>query len=146
MAKRCLNTRAVGAVVVVCSLFVAASAFGNSLTVDNTFDSGPGSLRAAIASASDGDTIDVHVAGTITLTSGPLTIRRNSTILGPGPSSLATVGDNYSRVFTIADVGAATVVISGLAIRNGNAATIRARRSSATAPCRTMRRCSARAS
>ena len=56
----------------------------STLTVVNTADSGPGSLRATIAGAAAGDTIVFNhaLAGqTITLTSGELTIatpRRNS--------------------------------------------------------------------
>ena len=77
-----------------------------------------GSLRDAIASASAGDTINFSVRGAITLSSGALSIRKNLTISGPGASNLA-IGGNNSRVFTIADFGTATVVISALTIRNG---------------------------
>src|SRR5881296_3734781 len=77
-----------------------------------------GSLRVAIASASAGDTINFSVRGAITLSSGALSIRKNLTISGPGASNLA-IGGNNSRVFTIADFGTATVVISALTIRNG---------------------------
>src|SRR5438477_5225130 len=41
-----------------------------TLTITNTNDSGVGSLRDALAGASDGDTINFSVTGTITLTSG----------------------------------------------------------------------------
>ena len=45
----------------------------NIIVVTNTNDSGPGSLRQALADANDGDTIDATgVSGTILLTSGEL--------------------------------------------------------------------------
>ena len=50
-----------------------------TLTVTNTADSGTGSLRQALADASDGDTIDFDAAlngQTISLTSGELAIDR----------------------------------------------------------------------
>ena len=47
---------------------------GATLTVTNLNDTGAGSLRQAIADASPGDTIDFAVTGTITLTSGQLTM------------------------------------------------------------------------
>ena len=47
------------------------------LTVTSTADSGAGSLRAALASAADGDTIDFSVTGTVLLTSGKLAISHN---------------------------------------------------------------------
>ena len=44
-----------------------------TITVTNTNDGGPGSLREALAVANDGDTIDATgVSGTILLTSGEL--------------------------------------------------------------------------
>lgn len=43
-----------------------------TITVTSTADSGPGSLRAALAGAASGDTINFAVTGTITLTSGEL--------------------------------------------------------------------------
>src|SRR5436190_12037604 len=58
-----------------------------TLTVTTTADNGPGSLRDAIAIASDGDTIqfDPALSGqTITLTSAELAINNNITINGPG--------------------------------------------------------------
>src|SRR5690606_27888979 len=57
-----------------------------TLTVTNTNDSGPGSLRQAIADAGFGDTIifDLPLPATITLTSGQLVVSNNLTIEGPG--------------------------------------------------------------
>src|SRR5690348_10989530 len=76
----------------------ALSVSGETLTVTNTNDSGPGSLRDAIAVANSGDTIDFSATGTITLGS-TLTIAKDLTISGPGASSLAISGNNLVRVF-----------------------------------------------
>ena len=74
----------------------------NIIVVTNTNDSGPGSLRDALAVANDGDTIDATgVSGTILLTSGELQITHNVTINGPGADNLAVDGNAQSRVFYI---------------------------------------------
>ena len=88
------------------------------VTVTNTSDSGSGSLRQAIetASAPGGGVIRFGVEGTITLTSGPLEIGTNLVIYGPGASNLAIVADS-STAFVI-DSGASNAVISGLSILN----------------------------
>jgi hypothetical protein len=89
----------------------------NIIVVTNTNDSGPDSLRDALAIASDGDTIDATgVSGTILLTSGELQITHNVTISGPGAGSLAVNGNHSFRVF---ENFASNVSISGLAITNG---------------------------
>ena len=84
------------------------------ITVTNTNDSGPGSLRQALAVAHDGDRVTFAVSGTITLTSGALVVAKNVTISGPGAHHLSIVGMPFQSVFS---VGAAT--ISGLTIRDG---------------------------
>src|SRR5262249_43093704 len=85
----------------------------------NTNDSGPGSLRDALASANDGDTIDATgVSGTILLTSGELQIIHGVTINGPGAGTLAVNGNGSSRVFENF-VPHVTVTISGFTITNG---------------------------
>ena len=89
-----------------------------TITVTSTGDSGPGSLRQAIIDASPGGTINFAVTGTITLTSGQLTITRGLTVQGPGSGDLAISGNNSSRVFSI---GGAVVSISGVTISNGTA-------------------------
>ena len=90
----------------------------STLTVLNSLDSGPGSLRDTIAAASHGDTINfakkVH---NITLTSGELDITQNLDIEGPGPNKLKISGNDASRVFDIS--AGETVTIAGLTITDG---------------------------
>jgi hypothetical protein len=89
-----------------------------TLIVTNTNDSGPGSLRQALADANDGNVIGFAVTGTIGLTSGELLVTRSIIISGPGTENLAVNGNNQSRVFHIAS--GQTVTISGLTISNGH--------------------------
>jgi uncharacterized repeat protein (TIGR01451 family) len=96
----------------------------HSVTVTNTNDSGPGSLRQAIADAEPGATIqfDLTYPATITLTSGELWIStKDVAIIGPGPELLAISGNHASRVFRLEahppyDIH---VAISGLTIWDG---------------------------
>ncbi len=92
-------------------------------TVMNLNDSGPGSLRDAVnqANANAGDdVIDFSVTGTITLTTGQLSVAANGklTITGPGADLLAISGNNASRVLFVAT--GANAELSGLTIRGGN--------------------------
>src|SRR5262249_43654360 len=74
----------------------------SGLVVTSAADSGPGSLRAEIAAAHDGDTItfDPHIFDfnptdhTIKLDSDELEIHTNLTIQGPGATNLAISGGN----------------------------------------------------
>jgi hypothetical protein len=87
-----------------------------TITVTNTNDSGPGSLRQALANANNGDSINFSVTGTISLTSGGLQVTKNVTISGPGANQLAVDGNQALFVFGI--FPQRTVSISGLSIRN----------------------------
>src|SRR5207248_2243061 len=107
---------------------LGAAAVGSSsldaatITVTNNRDSGPGSLRQALADAHNEDAIsfDPSLNGqTITLTSGELVVNRILSINGPGPSSLAIDANHASRVFHV--TRGASVGISGLSIINGSA-------------------------
>src|SRR5262249_55448926 len=78
----------------------AISARATTISVTNTNDSGPGSLRQALAIANDGDTIDATgVSGTITLSSGVLLVGKSVTINGAGAEVLAVDGHATSSVF-----------------------------------------------
>ncbi len=94
-----------------------------TITVTNTNDSGPGSLRQALADANDGDTInfDPPLNGhTINLTSAELVIDKNITISGPGPNLLAVSRSSGTfRIFHV--MSPHTVNIAGLTISNGYA-------------------------
>jgi hypothetical protein len=93
----------------------------STLTVTSAADSGAGSLRAEIAAANSGDTIQFASSldgQTITLTSGELAVTKNLDIEGPGAANLTVSGNNASRVFDVSNN--ATVTIAGLTIANGN--------------------------
>ena len=97
-----------------------------TLIVTSTADSGPGSLRQALADAHDGDTIHFDPAlngQTITLTSAELAVRANVTIDGPGPNLLAIKRDPQAPLFGIFHVipGATALMIRGLTITGGAA-------------------------
>jgi hypothetical protein len=93
-----------------------------TLTVTNTNDSGPGSLRAAIATSANGDTIVFAPSlaeQTITLVS-TLTVSNSLTITGLGARQLFISGNNQVAVFHISD-GSQNVSLSGVTIEYGMA-------------------------
>jgi predicted outer membrane repeat protein len=90
-----------------------------TITVTNTNDSGPGSLRQALAVAHDGDRITFAVSGTITLTSGGLAVFKNVTISGPGADQLSIDVTSSPIHLQSGFYVAAIATISGLTIRNG---------------------------
>jgi predicted outer membrane repeat protein len=95
-----------------------------TITVINTNDSGPGSLRQALVDANNGDTIDFDSSlkgQTITLTSGQLVVNRSVTISGLGANNLTVDGNANDRVLLVSPGYLGTVTISGLTITNGHA-------------------------
>lgn len=93
-----------------------------NVTVTNTNDSGPGSLRQALAEVCSGGTID-FAAGlhdqTITLTTAQLSITKTVTITNPNAANLQVSGNNARRVFNIQ--AGAVVTISSLGVISGTA-------------------------
>ena len=103
-----------------------SSAEAGAPVVSTTADSGAGSLRDLVTSASDGLTIQFapELQGqTIVLTSGEIPINANITVSGPGPG-LITVqrstdqGTPSFRIFSISP--GHTVTIQGLTLSNGS--------------------------
>src|SRR6516164_6523611 len=114
-----MNKLIAGTMLVLVTCVFAVTGPALTITVTNTNDSGPGSLRNALSIANDGDTIDATgVSGTILLTSGELQIHHNVTINGPGAANLAVNGNATSRVF---ENFASNGTISGFTITNGAA-------------------------
>jgi hypothetical protein len=88
--------------------------------VTNCADSGAGSLRASIAAAASGETIDLSslACSTITLTSGAIAIAQNGlTIVGPGEHQLTIDGNFNDRVFR--HTGASVLALYDLTISEG---------------------------
>ena len=92
-----------------------------SFVVTNTGDSGPGSLRSALAIANgtaDFSTITFasNVVGTIYLTSGELPINASLNLIGPGANVLAINGNFASSIL---DLGSGRVTVTGLTLTEG---------------------------
>jgi hypothetical protein len=100
---------------------IAIPAYAMIITVTDTNDTGPGSLRQALADVNDGDTINFAVTGTIGLTSGELAVGKSITISGPGLDILMVSRSSNTpfRIFHV--MPGQTVNIEGLTISNGNA-------------------------
>jgi hypothetical protein len=96
----------------------ASTAEAATLIVANTNDSGPGSLREAIKTATAGDTIEVP-AGTYTLESGELRVEKSLTIAGAGAAGTIIQSGGHFRVFDV-QASAQPVTISGVTIRGGD--------------------------
>jgi hypothetical protein len=92
-------------------------------TVTTLADAGPGSLRDAIAGTPAGGTVAFQpgLTGTITLTSGALTIDHSLVITGPGANSLTISGNQQ---FTVVNVSSGVqAALAGLSIVNGRGTT-----------------------
>jgi len=100
-------------------LLGGSGALGATWTVTSTSDSGSGSLRNAVASASNGDTIDFSLTNPATITlSSPISFGTNVTITGPGASALVVSGGDGTGIF-IVNAGA-VVTISGVTLEHGS--------------------------
>ncbi|MFW2332191.1 carbohydrate binding domain-containing protein [Ilumatobacter sp.] len=95
----------------------------SEVVVTTLDDSGPGSLREALSLIADDGTItfDPAVAGgTLTLTSGQLTVDRSVTVVGPPAAPVTISAGGASRVVQIG--AGIDVSMSDLVIRDGVAA------------------------
>jgi hypothetical protein len=92
----------------------------NSVPVSNCDDHGSGSLRDAVNSAGDGDTIDMTGLGcsTITLTTGAIAVTQNTlTLQGSGALNLV-LDANYSDIALLHD-GSGSLYINDLFVEDG---------------------------
>ncbi len=93
-------------------------------TVTNTSDSGPGSLRNAIANAVNGETINFNPAlngATITLTSGHFLIDNLAVTIDAAslPAGVTLSGNSLNRIFAVS--GGSDLSLQNLKIRSGQA-------------------------
>ncbi len=93
-----------------------------TIVVENCDDSGPGSLRDAVANAASGDMVDLSqlTCSTITLTSGAIEIPQDDLYLkysGEGGTPPTIDGSDSSRVFH--HTGYGTLKLVGLTITHG---------------------------
>lgn len=111
--------RAFLAAAIGCALLAPAARATRVITVSSTADSGPGSIRAALAKAKAGDIV-VIPAGHYSVTSSELGVNKALTIEGAGARTTILQGDTDNRVFDISP-STSLVTISGLTITGGHA-------------------------
>lgn len=107
------------------AMAMAVTAQANTpLTVTNTDDAGPGTLRQAITDANataGADAISIATTGTVTLASDLPAISEDLAITGPGASAFTVDGAGAFHPFTILSSTPANtaVTITGLTVTNG---------------------------
>ena len=92
-----------------------------AIPVTNCDDDGDGSLRAVVAAATSGDTIDLGslTCSTITLTTGFIGIEQDDlSLIGSGSANLSIDAGDASGV--IRHTGAGTLAITGLTLSHGH--------------------------
>lgn len=111
-----------------CSSTASVNLAVGASTVENTSDSGAGSLRDVIACAAPGATITFAPAlsgQTITLTSGEIAINKNLTLTGLGAMNLNISGNNSTRIFRVLTGNTFNIedmsLINGASVTNGGA-------------------------
>lgn len=115
---------------IVISALASVSVQSAVLIVANTADTGADSLRATVAAAIPGDTIEFALPAsdpgynpstgifTVSLTSGEIVIDKNLSITGPSAANIAISGNHSSRIFTVTS---GSVQLSHLLLINGTA-------------------------
>lgn len=112
-------------VMAIAALALVVVSQGQSATfeVTNTNDSGPGSLRQAVADANvapGADTITFAVTGTIVLTTAPIIANGGPLVVdGPGARTLTVSGNRTRSIFGV--MPSATLDVSGLTLADGSA-------------------------
>lgn len=93
---------------------------GATLPVTNCDNAGPGSLRAVITAAGDGDTVDLsQLACSVITLSSEITISvANLDIVGPGANALAITGNDATDLLT--HLGSGTLSLADLTLRDGS--------------------------
>jgi len=120
-----LTARAVGASLAIAPAVITFNLNVPTFVVTNANDSGPGSLRSAMASADQYYSAFITFQlppgpNTILLTSGPLTLNYSAMVIrGPGADLLSISGNQKTSVFRILTGVGDAVLLSGLAIKNG---------------------------
>lgn len=97
----------------------ASAASAATVTVTSTADSGPGTIRAALAAANDGDTI-VIPPGTYAVTSEDLDVSKAVTLQGSYARTTILKADGDNRVLAVS--ASSEVTIQGLTVTGGGGA------------------------
>jgi len=95
----------------------------NTIPVSNCEDSGPGSLRDAVANAVSGDVIDMTAltCSRITLTTGAIVIGQHDlAFVGPGRENLAIDASGSPGYGVFYDLGGGNLEISHVTVENGS--------------------------
>lgn len=108
------------AVAVMAALMALPAIASATVVVQNTNDLGPGSLRATIAAAPPGETVQLP-AGTYSVTSNEITIDKTLVIQGSDARTTTLGADGNNRLFSI-DPPAGAVTISDVTLTGGGGA------------------------
>jgi hypothetical protein len=125
-ANLSIRSLAVTMTLAAAALLAPAGSAQAALTVANTNDSGPGSLRQAVSDAAPGETIEVP-AGTYTLTSAQLTVNKALTIAGAGQASTVLRSTGGHRILSVGsksplvlrDLSISDTTIAGTIVQGG---------------------------